>query len=445
MNPWSQDLRVAFLSLLLAVLFTAISYAGIDFATLTPVNNLGTVSLLSNRNATGGAVTVKSAYRDGPPRPLIHVFNPYVNEHSSPNFEPLGMTQWIMMASMHDAKRYYNAKAEAGTLDLSGRPTFDVVMTVCPVFHHDIEKLSDILAHYCDHVRVLRRSTASEYPNIHRAIPFLKDIIEAARSVVEIGNGYNYYNMEYYVMYTNADISADEDLFVFAERELRGGVQFLNILRRTIAPENVPLLASLNELDLGGMAIKHQAVMRALSQSRSALRGSLSTQHPGHDCLTIRSDVLRRIDFGDIFIAMPPWSGVMNNWVVNVMSDRRKIVKPTMFGTFHIGDERSWVPKNIDPYLLGAAINRYNVTELKNILYCPPASRIMPYDDCTIQQYINCGKLVKPKSKTNLAASYVMPGYEDLFHQKKGNRFSGNQKDKYIQWFQKYGDINLGE
>lgn len=76
----------------------------------------------------------------------------------------------------------------------------------------------------------------------------------------------------------------------------------------------------------------------------------------------------------------------MNNWVVNVMSDRRKIVKPTMFGTFHIGDERSWVPKNIDPYLLGAAINRYNVTELKNILYCPPASRIMPYDDCTIQQ-----------------------------------------------------------
>ena len=29
----------------------------------------------------------------------------------------------------------------------------------------------------------------------------------------------------------------------------------------------------------------------------------------------------------------------MNNWVVNVMSDRSKVVKPTMFGTFHIGDE----------------------------------------------------------------------------------------------------------
>jgi len=55
-----------------------------------------------------------------------------------------------MMASMHDAKRYYNAKAEAGTLDLDGRPTFDVVMTVCPVFHHDMERLADILAHYCD-------------------------------------------------------------------------------------------------------------------------------------------------------------------------------------------------------------------------------------------------------------------------------------------------------
>ena len=29
----------------------------------------------------------------------------------------------------------------------------------------------------------------------------------------------------------------------------------------------------------------------------------------------------------------------MNNWVVNVMSDRCKVIKPTMFGTFHIGDE----------------------------------------------------------------------------------------------------------
>jgi len=128
--------------------------------------------------------------------------------------------------------------------------------------------------------------------------------------------------MEYYVMYTNAgelfldmavtlnsfispDISADEDLFVYAEKQLRGDIQYLNILRRTIAPENVPTLASLDKLVLGGISIKHQAVMHALSQSRSALRGGLSIQHPGHDCLTIRSDVLRRIDFGDVFIAMP--------------------------------------------------------------------------------------------------------------------------------------------
>ena len=44
------------------------------------------------------------------------------------------------------------------------------------------------------------------------------------------------------------------------------------------------------------------------------------------------------------------------------------------------------MPKEVDPYLLSAAIKSYNVTELKNIMYCPHASRIMPYDDCTIQQ-----------------------------------------------------------
>ena len=54
--------------------------------------------------------------------------------------------------------------------------------------------------------------------------------------------------------------------------------------------------------------------------------------------------------------------------------------------------------------------------------------------------------MVKPKSSTNLAASYVMPGYEDFFHKKKGNHFLQNHnRDRYIWWFQTYGGINASD
>ena len=42
--------------------------------------------------------------------------------------------------------------------------------------------------------------------------------------------------------------------------------------------------------ELGSLEVKHQAVMHALDQSRSALSMGLSLKHSGHDCMTIRSE-----------------------------------------------------------------------------------------------------------------------------------------------------------
>ena len=71
-------------------------------------------------------------------------------------------------------------------------------------------------------------------------------------------------------------------------------MQYLNIIRRTIPVDNVPILKNLDgdgaSYELGSLEVKHQAVMHALEQSRSALKMGLSLGHTGHDCLTVRSE-----------------------------------------------------------------------------------------------------------------------------------------------------------
>merc|ERR1719356_997868 len=90
---------------------------------------------------------------------------------SSPNFFPIGIEQWIMLASVHNAKVAYNRRIQQGNAKSS--PAFDSVITVCPIFEHERELLNQIVSFYCDHVRVLARSTATEY-NMDRSLPFLQ-------------------------------------------------------------------------------------------------------------------------------------------------------------------------------------------------------------------------------------------------------------------------------
>ena len=95
------------------------------------------------------------------------------------------------MASVHNAKQVY--KRHRRTNQFESRPAFDSVMTVCATFEHEVQALTSILSYYCDHVRILSRSTATEYQWLDKHIPFLDDIIEAGKSVVQKDS-------EYYLM-----------------------------------------------------------------------------------------------------------------------------------------------------------------------------------------------------------------------------------------------------
>jgi len=305
------DSRVALISILLATCLTLLSYLRIELGLYTAQDYTHGVASSTKR---GAASNMDRFVNDGPPRPLVHVFSPHVKESSTHNFYPLGLEQWIMLASVHNAKVAYNRRIQQG--NVTSPLAFDSVMTVCPIFEHDRELLNQILSFYCDHVRVLSRSTATEY-NLEKHIPFLQDIFDAGSSVVDGEDG------EYYLMYSNADISASDDLFGYVDEQLRKhNAEALNILRRTIPPEHIPALMLLETQDIDGLEEKHQAVMLAVGQSRSALRSGLSIQHPGHDCFVIHSSLLKMFNLGDMFIGFPPWSNAFAHWVLAVVATK---------------------------------------------------------------------------------------------------------------------------
>ena len=91
------DHRLSFFSVVVALILINASYIGMDLDLYNPGTNQGSQVLRSGAsNGTAAAAAyVPEAWDLEAPRPLIHVFNPYVDASSSSNFYPIGLTQWI--------------------------------------------------------------------------------------------------------------------------------------------------------------------------------------------------------------------------------------------------------------------------------------------------------------------------------------------------------------
>jgi len=93
------DRRLSFFSVVVALILINASYMGMDLDLYNPGTNQGSSQVLRSGGASNGtaaaAAYVPEAWDLEAPRPLIHVFNPYVDASSSSNFYPIGLTQWI--------------------------------------------------------------------------------------------------------------------------------------------------------------------------------------------------------------------------------------------------------------------------------------------------------------------------------------------------------------
>jgi len=149
------------------------------------------------------------------PAPLVHVLSPY-RDVSAESFAPLNEDQWVALASAAEARDVYNnddgdhgaanAKRRRRRATGTNKP-FGSVTLVCTVLQIDAEALDEVLGRYCDRIVALPRSAADVYPGL-KPLPFIQDLIDAGRSVVDGEGGYAVEGEGgYYLMLTNADVS----------------------------------------------------------------------------------------------------------------------------------------------------------------------------------------------------------------------------------------------
>eukprot|EP00584_Thalassiosira_punctigera_P010270 CAMPEP_0172546046 /NCGR_PEP_ID=MMETSP1067-20121228/15871_1 /TAXON_ID=265564 ORGANISM="Thalassiosira punctigera, Strain Tpunct2005C2" /NCGR_SAMPLE_ID=MMETSP1067 /ASSEMBLY_ACC=CAM_ASM_000444 /LENGTH=730 /DNA_ID=CAMNT_0013332911 /DNA_START=31 /DNA_END=2223 /DNA_ORIENTATION=+ len=340
---------------------------------------------------------------DGGPPPLIHVFSPY-HDHSAETFSPLNEDQWVMLVSAKNARDTYNAGHSEAKRAI--HQAFDRVVLVCAILEMDSEALDSILSSYCDRVVVLPRSTADVYSKL-KPLPFIQDIIDAGRSVVE-GDA------DFYLMLTNADICPTENLYQFAWERLGSGngrSTAISINRMTVPHFELPT----NNDD--PVEVKNELATQIMRQARDAAKQGKWHKHPGHDCFVFHSSMLNTINLGEQFLGFPRWGGNLN-FMLQFMATNYKNIKSTKFGTFHLGDERSWEPDDRhNPKGDMSFWKDFDRRELELLMYCPLAD-FPPQDLHTLQNVINCGKIFRPRPNgagDAVVPAFVRPGHEDVF------------------------------
>ena len=331
--------------------------------------------------------------------PLVHVLSPYF-DRSTKSFSPLNIEQWTSLASIRIARDIYNSSAVQKTMS---------VILVCAILEADFEALSEVLLQYCDYVKVLHRSTLDEYPNRKgmTALPFIQDIMDAGKSVVNenVRDGY-------YLIFTNSDICTTRKFYMYVEDNLRtNDYQALIINRMTISLDLLKIPTSSNNEE--SIIMKHKSIDSIITQAHDILNSGDGLAHPGKDCFIFHSTLLNRLNFGELFLGYPPWG--TNLFVLSrIMVDNRSrfgYIASSSNGTFHIGDTMTWKKSN----LTDEDDSSWDASDEEDIKWCPILTSSAATGSHIIQQEVNCGKWFRPKTEGSLIPALVQPGYEQIY------------------------------
>jgi hypothetical protein len=150
-----------------------------------------------------------------------------------------------------------------------------------------------------------------------------------------------------------------------------------------------------------------------LNEIDNTIQNGKGIVHRGYDCFIVHSNVLNRINTGDMFAGYPPWGGMYSSILTimaknyinykskesyNFLDDGSKHYGGS---TYHIGSERKWNKvkgiKNSEFDILKKYVyyNYYNYIGLKN---CGPAKGLGPY--AALNKFNSC-ILCLPRNNTN--------------------------------------------
>lgn len=352
----------------------------------------------------GGAGASDDVERPRRKRQLIHAISPYHDE-SATSYAPLNVEQWTSLQSAKAARDEFRAKI----VEVEGDRGFDEVVMVCAIFNEDKEVLDEVLTRYCDEVKILPRSTATEHPDEGlKALPFVQDIVDAGESVAE--------GDDHWLMLTNSDICPTRSFYLWMEEKMRTRkFQAMIVNRMTVPADELNWPAIANE---DSAEAKDAAVASVIEQSQDLMTAGKAKKHPGKDLFAVHSSLLKRLNFGDLFLGYTPWDANVRLALVLMSDPAPGLGNAGVFtqrsfpgGTFHLGNAVAWGgDMSEDRWAKYAAAYP---TELEHVKWCP-VSMGKPTGRHTLQLTIECGKWFRPQNRGGkMVPDMVEPGWEE--------------------------------
>lgn len=249
---------------------------------------------------------------------IAHIINPVKVEAGNRSY--LDIAQPITFQSMLNAQAYTrNSSSDIEvTLYTAQYPEDREIIPEGFVITSDLERSAN---------------TVFNIKKPNKKLPLLGDII---------GKLYENSDAEYFI-YTNADIGVKPDFYVRVVALIKKGHDGICIHRQDFPKSD-------------GKGIYD------LSRLGEIVQINTKREHPGHDCVVFRRDMVPSMMFKKVFVGYPPIGAVIKTQVKKNSKNFTELRSQCRM-TFHLGNDKAWEKSNGN----NGEYNRFNMDEGKGL------------------------------------------------------------------------------
>jgi hypothetical protein len=250
---------------------------------------------------------------------IAHIVNPVKVQEGNKSY--LDIAQPITFKSMLIAQKYAHDKCK----DLDDKIEISLYTAQ---FSEDREIIPEGFIITPD----IGRSTHDVYKmkNPTKKLPLIGDIINKL---------YENSDAEYFV-YTNADIGVRTDFYVRLTSIIKKGHDGICIHRQDLPKTDEKGILTVDRID-------------------DILNMNCKNEHPGHDCIIFKRDIVPNMSFKRVFVGYPPVGSLIKCQVKNNSKHFHELRSQCRM-TFHLGNDKAW-EKSRGEY------NRINMDEGKGL------------------------------------------------------------------------------
>ena len=229
---------------------------------------------------------------------IAHVLNPFKCGKNNPSY--LYYAQPITFKSMRKAQ----LEAKNKNIDVE-------------LYAVNFPEDDEIIPDYFIKLPHLKKSTKTLFPGIsgNKKLPIIQEMLDLT---------FKHSNAKY-IIFTNTDIGVQKNFYISVSNLIKKNkLTSFVINRRDIRKRNNGIRLTHKD--------EHMDIIYNIAKS--------GKKHPGKDCFIMRRDLIKRINFNNMFTGYPPWGHTLHTKLSRI-SKKHKIFLDLKL-TFHLGSDKAW-------------------------------------------------------------------------------------------------------